>query len=100
MNQVTVYFDFPTVTQKQYESVWDELKASGHSHPKGLIFHVGARSKNGGLFVTDVWESEQAFKDFANVLTPIIQKKGLDMVEPEILETYNVYEAKHEEELS
>lgn len=100
MKQVTVVFEFPTATQKQYESVWTDLKATGHANPKGLIFHVGARSKNGGLFVTDVWESEQAFKDFGNVLMPIIQKQGLGMAEPQILETYNVYEAKHEAELS
>ena len=100
MKQVTVVFEFPTATQKQYESVWDDLKASGHSHPKGLIFHVGARRKNGGVFVTDVWESEQAFKDFTNVLMPFISKSGVEPVEPQILETYNVYEAKHEAELS
>jgi hypothetical protein len=100
MKQVTVHFDFPTATQKQYESVWDDLKASGNSHPKGLLFHVGAGGKNGGVMVTDVWESEQAFKEFGNVLMPFIQKSGLPVVEPDILETYNIYEAKHEEELS
>lgn len=100
MKQVTVHFEFPSATQKQYESVWDALKASGHSHPKGLLFHVGARARNGGIFVTDVWESEQAFKDFGKVLMPFIQKEGLGGVEPEILETYNIYDAKHEEELS
>jgi|RhiMetdeSRZDD1v2_1073273.scaffolds.fasta_scaffold85816_2 hypothetical protein len=100
MKQVTVVFEFPTATQKQYESVWDDLKASGNSHPKGLLVHVAARGKNGGLFVTDVWESEQAFKEFGNVLMPFIQKSGVGIVEPQILETYNVYEAKHVEELS
>lgn len=100
MKQVTVVFEFPTATQKQYEAVWNDLKASGHANPKGLIFHVGARGKNGGLLVTDVWESEQAFKDFGNVLVPFIQKQGLGMAEPQILETYYVYETKHEAELS
>ena len=100
MKQVTVRFEFPTATQQQYESVWDDLKASGNANPKGLIIHVPARRKDGGLFVTDVWESEQAFKDFGNILMPFIKKSGVDAVEPEILETYNVYEAKHEEQLS
>lgn len=92
MKQVAVHFEFPGATQQQYEAVWDELKSSGNAHPKGLVFHVGARSKNGGLFVTDVWESEGAFKEFGDVLMPLIEKTGLPMAEPTIMPAYYVYE--------
>ncbi len=96
MKQIAVHFEFPTGTREQYESVWEDLRSSGNEHPKGLILHIGAQSSKGGVSVTDVWESEEAFKEFGNILVPFIQKSGLAMVEPEIMETYYVYESKHE----
>lgn len=72
------------------------MRAGGHAHPKGLVLHVGARRADGGLFITDVWESEEAFKEFGKILMPIIQKQGLN-AQPEMMSAYYVYEAKGEE---
>jgi len=96
MKQIAIHFEFPDGTREQYESVWEDLRSSGNEHPKGLLFHVAAKSNNGGVFVTDVWESEEAFKEFGNILIPSIQKSGLPMADPQIMELYNVYESKHE----
>lgn len=94
MKQVMVHFDFPNTTQKQYNGVWDGLKASGHAHPKGLLFHVAAPKDKGGLMVTDVWESENAFREFSKILLPIIAKQDIPQVQPTISPAYNVYEGK------
>jgi heme-degrading monooxygenase HmoA len=92
MKQVVIYFEFPNTSEKQYNAVWDDLRKAGHPNPKGLIFHVGARKEDGGLFVTDVWESEEAFTEFGKILFPIIEKHDIPRVQPTIMPAYNVYE--------
>jgi hypothetical protein len=92
MKQIVVHFEFPNTSQKQYDAVWDDLRKSGHSNPKGLIFHVGAPKADGGLFVTDVWESEEAFKEFGKILFPLIEKHDVSKAQPTIMPAYYVYE--------
>jgi hypothetical protein len=84
MQQVMVHFDFPSVTAEQYDNVWKDLRAQGYADPKGLIFHAGAPKPDGGWVVTDVWESEEAFKEFGKVLMPLIQKQDIPSVTPKI----------------
>jgi hypothetical protein len=48
MKQIAAHFDFSTLTQKQYDQVWDDTKASGYEHPDGLLFHVGSAKPDGG----------------------------------------------------
>jgi hypothetical protein len=93
MKQVMIYFNFPTGTQSQYDNVWKDLKAAGHEHPKGLLYHVGAEQSNGGWVVVDVWESEDAFKIFSNVLRPILEKNDIPPVPPTIMPVHNIYES-------
>lgn len=93
MKNVMVHFDFPNLTLQQYDAVWDGLKAAGHSHPKGLIFHVGAVNPNGGFLITDVWESAEAFKEFGGILMPLINKIAPNVTtQPIITETRYVYQ--------
>jgi hypothetical protein len=92
MKKVLIQFSFPTGNKMQYDNVWKDLRAAGHGNPKGLIYHVGAEQTGGGLSVVDVWESEQAFKDFGNVLMPILEKNDIAAVPPQILPIYNIYE--------
>jgi hypothetical protein len=101
MKNVIVHFDFPNgTTQEQYDRVWDDIRAAGQEHPKGLIFHAAAPKPDGGWFVADVWESEQAFANFGNFLMPLIQKSGIPMVPPTIMEAHYVYQGQHETVLS
>lgn len=92
MQQVLVQFDFPTGTKQQYDNVWKDLKAAGHEHPKGLSYHVGAEQVNGGWMVVDVWESEEAFRAFGNVLQPLLEKNDIPLIQPKVLPVYNIYE--------
>lgn len=85
MKQVVVKFNFPNVNVKQYDAVWDDLRASGNAHPKGLISHVGAPTPDGGFLVVDVWESEEAFNEFGKTLMPLIVKQDIPMIAPKIL---------------
>lgn len=96
MKQVVIHFEFPNITQQQYDAVWEDLRKSSNPNPKGLLFHVGARKADGGLFVTDVWESEQAFEEFGKTLFPLIEKHDIPKIQPAIMPVYYVYEGTKE----
>ena len=77
MEKVLVQFNVPGSTTKQYDQAWNDLRAAGHSNPKGLLHHVGAQDGN-NLVVVDVWESEEAFAKFGETLGPIMAKNGIN----------------------
>jgi hypothetical protein len=90
MKQVVIQFNFPNVSLKQYDGVWDDLRSKGHTHPKGLISHVDAQTPDGGLLVVDVWESQEAFDEFGKILMPSIAKNDIPMVQPKIFPAHYV----------
>ena len=96
MKKVVVLFNAPGSTSDQYEKIWDDLRAAGQSNPKGLISHVGAAKPDGSWFVCDVWESEEAFKEFGKILMPIIIASGMQATEPMILPAHYVYTREKE----
>lgn len=81
MNKQLVQFNFPGLTEKQYDQVWSELRRAGHSNPSGLIHHVSAFENNNCL-VFDVWESPEAFNEFGKILMPILYKIGINEPKP------------------
>jgi hypothetical protein len=90
MKQVVVHFNFPNVSLQQYDAVWNDLRAAGHSQPKGLISHVGAATPDGGLLVVDVWESEEAFNEFGKTLMPLIARQDIPMIQPKVFPVHFV----------
>ena len=90
MDKIMVYFDFPQVTVEQYDKVWEELRNAGHSNPKGLLYHAGAKKGN-GVVVVDIWESQEKFEEFGKTLMPIMEKSGAQIVQPVILPLHNEY---------
>ena len=93
MKKIMVQFNFPGMTLKQYDQSWEECKAAGYEHPKGLLHHVGGMQGN-NLVVTDVWESQEAFDKFGNVLMPILKKAGFANVKPVIIPVHYEYAGK------
>ncbi|PWT93221.1 MAG: hypothetical protein C5B54_02220 [Acidobacteria bacterium] len=96
MKKTVVIFSSPDFSSKNYDQVWEDLRAAGHSHPKGLISHVGFAKPEGGWMVVDVWESAEAFQEFGKTLIPIIQNTGVKVPEPMIAPAYYVYEPESE----
>lgn len=90
MKKIVVLFDAPGFTSKHYDQVWDDLRAAGQSHPKGLISHVGFAKPNGNWNVVDIWESAEAFAEFGKTLVPILQKTGTNVPEPMVLPAHYV----------
>jgi len=78
-----VQFNIPGATVDQYNKCWEEMRKTGHEHPKGLIHHVATQRGN-DLVAVDVWESEESFNEFGKVLTPIFHKVGITPVQPQV----------------
>jgi len=78
-------------TLAHYDQVIKELEAAGHGHPSGRQFHVAAR-KGTGFVVTDVWESQEAFDRFFQILGPLLQQvgSGPEQHSMQILPVHNV----------
>jgi len=95
MKKVVVMFNSPDFNAKNYEQVWDDLRKAGHSHPKGLLSHVGFAKPDGGWMVVDIWESMETFNEFSKILIPIIQKTGVQVTEPMVVPAHYVYQAEN-----
>lgn len=96
MKKTVVLFHAPGFTSKHYDKVWEDLRAAGQEHPKGLISHVGFAKPDKSWMVVDVWESPEAFKEFSKTLLPIIQKSGVNVPEPQIIPAHYVYVGQDE----
>jgi hypothetical protein len=72
---VGVFLEFPGVTWEQYEQLVQDLGLSGP--PEGVLIHVCGPTSDGGWRMVDVWESQEAFEQFANeLLFPRAQARG------------------------
>jgi hypothetical protein len=87
---IGVVFEFPGVTQAKYEEVVDQFMGRGRQFNKladwpvkGVLMHI-AGPMQGGWRVVDVWESEESFRRFGEVLMPMAAKIGFPMTEPKI----------------
>ena len=98
MKNVVVLFSAPGFTAKDFDQVWDDLRAAGQSHPKGLLSHVGFPKPDGSWNVVDVWESAEAFTEFGKTLGPILQKIGVPVPEPTVLPAHFVLVQQPESE--
>ncbi len=81
--EIVVVFDIPGQTVNQQDQLIKELEAAGMGNPKGRLYHVNC-SKEGGMFVVEVWESDELRDQFVQGLGAILQKLGLPPVEPQI----------------
>ncbi|MFF9207532.1 MULTISPECIES: hypothetical protein [unclassified Streptomyces] len=93
---IIAVFDAPGMTQAMYEQATNHItggrggvrKASDWPVP-GLISHAAGPTPNGWL-VVDVWESEDAFQRFGEVLMPMPGEIGAPELQPKIYPAFNV----------
>ena len=64
-----VEFNVPGMTTAEYDTVLSRLESKGVGSPDGRVYHVAAPG-SGGWFVVDVWESQEHFDRFGEVLIP------------------------------
>ncbi|MCF6224330.1 MAG: hypothetical protein L3J34_11465 [Flavobacteriaceae bacterium] len=73
MKNIIVQFSIPNMTVEQYNQVTMDLESAGKSNIPERLYHVAA-AQGDGWHVTDVWQSEEAFNNFAEKCT-IFNKK-------------------------
>lgn len=93
---VAVVFEFPGMTQAQYEASADKVTGGRGAVTRlsdwpvpGVISHTSAPTPDGWM-VVDVWESEEAFERFAEIIVPALQELGISDVRPKILPVHTV----------
>jgi hypothetical protein len=62
---VLITAEVPGMTVEQYDKVNELMGVSSASDVDGLICHTAAVT-DGGMLISDVWESEDAFERFIN----------------------------------
>lgn len=86
---IGVYIHSGSMTTAQYDQVHAELDAAGEGRPAGRTFHC-AFGPADNLMIFDIWDSQQEFDEFGKVLMPIVQKTGLDLGQPNVMEIHNM----------
>ena len=85
--------DSPGVTQEQYEQVGARLTGGAGLNSlsdwpvDGILSHTAGPTGDGWR-VIDVWESEEAFQRFGEVIGPLLQASGYSG-QPQIFEVHN-----------
>ena len=86
---IVAVFEGPSLTRQNYEESVRRL-TGGKSRMEspadwgvpGLLLHVAGQGPK-GFRVVDVWESQDAFRQFGEKLVPILKAVGVE-VEPEV----------------
>ena len=84
-----VEFNVPGMTTAEYDTVLSRLESKGVGSPDGRVYHVAAPG-SGGWFVVDVWESQEHFDRFGEVLIPTLQAAGVTPATPEVRPVHNI----------
>ena len=81
----------PGFTAAKYDELLRKLEAAGAGAPAGRIYHV-CFGDPANLFVSDIWESREAFEKFGETLRPLMQDLGVGPPEIQFFEVYNIIE--------
>ena len=68
----------------QYRELNEKIMSAGLDS-NGLVMH-SAFGESGSVALFDVWESKEAFENFAQHLGPIFAELGLEPVTPDFVE--------------
>jgi hypothetical protein len=88
MKKVLIIVDFKGATEKQYDDSVTDLAAAGQLKLKERPHHFAA-IKNDGMYIIDIWESEEAFAKFGEIMIPIVTKHGITPPQIQVLPLHN-----------
>jgi hypothetical protein len=84
---IGVFYYPDELTAEQYGEVLSRLEAAGQGAPKGRRHHF-AFGDESSLMVVDIFDSQEDFAAFGEVLMPILEELGIEG-EPGLLELHN-----------
>ena len=73
------------LTREQYDEVSRRMEGAGTWPPDGMDMHVMFGAE-GDLHVSEIWDSEEQFRAFAERLMPVLDEVGIPHDEPEVFE--------------
>ncbi|HEY7793955.1 MAG TPA: hypothetical protein VIA10_08125 [Gaiellaceae bacterium] len=78
------------VTTQQYDESLGRLQDAGEWPPDGLEYHV-AFIVDGGLRVSEIWDSREQLEAFGERLMPVLAELGVELAgPPELLDVHNI----------
>jgi hypothetical protein len=86
---IGMYFHPESLTAQQYDEAVSELQAAGAWSPAGRLHH-SCFGPDGNLSVYEIWDSQQSYDRFGQVLMPILQKLGIDPGTPDTVPIHNM----------
>jgi hypothetical protein len=89
-SNVLVLIDMTGFTAETYDGIVAKMPAhvgSGQSHP--AVMHVAALEPDGHIRVVDLWDSEEAFGEFAQTQIGPAAGDGMPPIVPRIVPVYN-----------
>ena len=74
----------------QYDETIRRLEGDGGEFPPdGLEYHV-AFLVDGGIRVSEIWDSREKWEAFGERLMPVLKDVGIEPGQPEMLEIHNI----------
>lgn len=74
---IATYFHPKNMTLKQFNEIHRRLdEAGGEPNPNRI--HHSCFGDDGDLMVYDIWDSEESFQAFGEILMPILAEVGVD----------------------
>ena len=96
---IGVYFQPTGLTLEQFRQidskVGEYLQENNLEAPVGSL-HLSVFGDDGQLAVFNVWESEEAFRKFGEVLMPILAEAGIQNAEPQIVPIHRLAQTEAE----
>ncbi len=90
---VLMVHDIPGGTREQYDAIGSRLtdgkglESLSDWPAEGILSHAAGPTE-GGWRVIDVWESEEAFQRFGEIIGPLLQEAGMPG-QPQLFELHN-----------
>ena len=88
---VLILIDADGLTSEQYDQMASRMPAHDNGGSDGPWFSHTAAKKSGGIVVADVWESAEAYGQFAQEqIAPAGEAAGMGPIEPRLIPVHNV----------
>ena len=89
-SSVLVYIEIDELSPEQYDQMIAAMDAHAVDANHPAVSHVAAVTEDGGFLVADVWESQQAFADFAeSQVATAGDSVGMGPIEPRFAKVHN-----------
>jgi hypothetical protein len=77
------------LTRELYDEVSRRMEGAGDWPPDGMDVHV-LFGEEGDMRVSEIWDSEEQFRAFADRLMSVLDEVGVSYSEPEVFEAHEL----------